>query len=89
MSAPSQEDAARAPDDFKSQFARVNGIRMHYVSAGSGPLLILLHDWPETWYSWHGVMPRLAESFTVVAPDLRGVGLTVADGGRLRQENHR
>ena len=49
---------------------------MHYVAAGSGPVLVLLHGWPETWYSWHGVMPRLAKRFTVVAPDLRGVGLT-------------
>ena len=35
---------------------------------------MLLHGWPETWYSWHGVMPRLSRRFTVVAPD--GVGLT-------------
>ena len=49
---------------------------MHYVTAGSGPVLVLLHGWPETWYSWHGVMPRLSKRFTVVAPDLRGVGLT-------------
>ena len=54
----------------------VNGIRMHYVTVGSGPVLVLLHGWPETWYSWHGVMPRLSKRFTVVAPDLRGVGLT-------------
>ena len=50
---------------------------MHYVTAGGGgPVLVLLHGWPETWYSWHGVMPRLAKRFTVVAPDLRGVGRT-------------
>jgi pimeloyl-ACP methyl ester carboxylesterase len=77
----SKPRAAAAPSDvaiegFASAFASVNGIRMHYVSAGTGPVLLLLHGWPETWYSWHGVMPRLAQRFTVVAPDLRGVGLT-------------
>jgi pimeloyl-ACP methyl ester carboxylesterase len=49
---------------------------MHYVKMGSGPLLILLHGWPETWYEWHKVMPTLATKFTVVAPDLRGLGLS-------------
>jgi alpha-beta hydrolase superfamily lysophospholipase len=64
------------PEGGSSKFASVNGIRMHHVTAGSGPVLVLLHGWPETWYSWHGVMPRLSKRFTVVAPDLRGVGLT-------------
>jgi pimeloyl-ACP methyl ester carboxylesterase len=41
-----------------------------------GPVVVLLPGWPETWYSWHGVMSRLAKKFTVVTPDLRGVGLT-------------
>jgi pimeloyl-ACP methyl ester carboxylesterase len=67
---------AALPEGSLSKFASANGIRMHYVTAGNGPALVLLHGWPETWYSWHGVMPRLAKRFTVVAPDLRGVGLT-------------
>jgi pimeloyl-ACP methyl ester carboxylesterase len=54
----------------------VNGIHLHYVKLGEGPLLILLHGWPETWYEWHKVMPALAGKFTVVAPDLRGLGLS-------------
>ena len=50
-----------------------NGIRMHYVSQGSGPLIILLHGFPEFWYSWRLQIPFLAElGYTVVAPDLRG-----------------
>ena len=49
---------------------------MHYVKMGEGPLLILLHGWPQTWYEWHKVMPALASKFTVVAPDLRGLGLS-------------
>ena len=52
----------------------VNGFRMHYVIAGSGPALVLLHGWPQSWYEWRNVIPALAERFTVVAPDLRGLG---------------
>jgi pimeloyl-ACP methyl ester carboxylesterase len=47
---------------------------MHYVIAGSGPALVLLHGWPQSWYEWRKVIPALAERFTVVAPDLRGLG---------------
>ncbi len=50
-----------------------NGIRMHYVTQGSGPLVVLLHGFPEFWYSWRYQIPFLAEhGYTVVAPDLRG-----------------
>ena len=62
------------PTGASSHFASVNGIRMHYLAAGSGPPMILLHGWPETSFSWHRVIPRLAEQFSVVAPDLRGTG---------------
>jgi len=53
-------------------FVRANGVRFHYVEAGSGPLLLLLHGFPECWYSWRHQIPVLAERFHVVAPDLRG-----------------
>jgi haloacetate dehalogenase len=56
--------------------ARVNGIRMHYVRDGSGPLMVLLHGWPQTWYCWRKVIPAFAARYTVIAPDLRGYGLT-------------
>ncbi|MBV9231650.1 MAG: alpha/beta hydrolase [Chloroflexi bacterium] len=50
-----------------------NGIRMHYVTQGEGPLVVLLHGFPEFWYSWRYQVPFLAEQgYTVVAPDLRG-----------------
>ena len=55
---------------------RVNGIRMHYITAGSGPALLLLHGTPKNSFYWHRVFPLLTESFTVVAPDLRGFGYT-------------
>lgn len=47
---------------------------LHYVIGGSGPLLVLLHGWPETWWEWHDVMPALAQTHTVVAFDLPGLG---------------
>jgi pimeloyl-ACP methyl ester carboxylesterase len=59
---------------FKSEFAEVNGTRLHYVRGGSGPGLILLHGFPEDWYEFRLIMPSLAKMFTVVAVDLRGVG---------------
>lgn len=52
----------------------VNGFRMHYVVAGKGYPLVLLHGWPQSWYEWRKVIPALAERFTVIAPDLRGLG---------------
>ena len=50
-----------------------NGIRMHYVIQGEGPLVVMLHGFPEFWYSWRHQIPFLAQhGYTAVAPDLRG-----------------
>ena len=54
--------------------ARVNEIRLHYVVDGTGPPVVLLHGWPQTWYQWRKIIPPLAERYTVIAPDLRGYG---------------
>ncbi len=62
--------------DIEHRFAHVNGIKLHYVTAGSGPLVILLHGFPEFWYSWRKQIPQLSKHFRVVAPDLRGYGET-------------
>ena len=51
-----------------------NGLRLHYLSLGSGDPLVLLHGFPETSYAWRKVIPALAERFHVIAPDLRGCG---------------
>lgn len=56
--------------------ARVNGIRMHYVTAGEGEPLLLLHGTPKTHYYWYKLIPLLTPHFKVVAPDLRGFGDT-------------
>lgn len=68
---------------FESATAKANGIQLHYVRGGSGPALILLHGFPQDWREWHRVMPRLAERFTIVAPDLRGIG-----GSQLTQTGY-
>lgn len=41
---------------------------------GNGEPIVLLHGYPETWYSWHKIMPTLGERYTVITPDLRGLG---------------
>ena len=54
-----------------------DGVRIHYVSGGSGPAVVLLHGFPQHWWEWRFIMPVLAEAgFTVIAPDLRGFGLS-------------
>ena len=54
-----------------------NGIRMHVAEQGTGPLVLLCHGFPESWYSWRHQLPALAEAgFRAVAPDMRGYGLT-------------
>lgn len=50
------------------------GVTSHYVVAGEGPPLMLLHGFPQTWREWDGVINQLAGEFTIVAPDLRGLG---------------
>ena len=67
-------------------YAEVGEVMLHYVTAGpavasgqpeaepKAPPVVLLHGWPQTWYEWRHVMPALAEKFTVIAPDLRGLG---------------
>ena len=55
-------------------YAEIGEVMLHYVTAGSGPPVVLLHGWPQTWYEWRHVIPALAERYTVIAPDLRGLG---------------
>jgi pimeloyl-ACP methyl ester carboxylesterase len=63
-------------DTFNSQFMNAGDIRLHAVIGGSGPPLLLVHGWPQTWYAWRMVMPTLARDFTVIAVDQRGRGLS-------------
>src|SRR5947209_1748008 len=61
---------------LQHRYATINGIRMHYVEQGSGPLVVLLHGFPEFWYSWRHQIEGLSGRFRVVAPDQRGYNLT-------------
>jgi pimeloyl-ACP methyl ester carboxylesterase len=63
-------------DTFTSRYIDAHGLRQHAVIGGQGPPLLLVHGWPENWYTWRLLMPALARDFEVVAVDQRGVGLT-------------
>jgi pimeloyl-ACP methyl ester carboxylesterase len=67
--------------EFSSEIAAAGGIRLHYVRGGKGPAVILIHGFPEDWYEYHAIMPRLAKQFTVIAVDLPGIGLSTAKPG--------
>ncbi len=58
--------------EWQHHFIEANRIRLHYVTQGEGDLVLLLHGFPEFWYSWRYQIPALARYFKVVAPDLRG-----------------
>lgn len=63
--------------ELKHRFVETNGIRMHIAEQGEGPLVLLCHGWPESWYSWRHQLRALAEAgYRAVAPDQRGYGQT-------------
>lgn len=71
------------------RFITANGIRLHYVEEGVGPLIILLHGFPDFWYSWRKQTAALASAgFRVVAPDLRGYNLSDRPAGVSSYENY-
>jgi pimeloyl-ACP methyl ester carboxylesterase len=61
-------------ESVRTDRAAVNGTRLHYRTAGSGPALVLLHGVPKTGYHWRDLVPKLTARHTVVVPDLRGLG---------------
>ena len=58
------------------EYANVNGQRLHYARAGSGPLIVFLHGFPEFWYEWKNQIAEFSRDHTVVAPDMRGYNLS-------------
>ncbi|WP_037144089.1 alpha/beta fold hydrolase [Rhodococcoides fascians] len=54
--------------------AELADVRLHYVRAGQGEPLLLIHGWPQTWFAWRKIIPLLSTRYTVIAPDLRGLG---------------
>jgi pimeloyl-ACP methyl ester carboxylesterase len=67
--------SAQAP---QSKFAEVNGVRLHYLVAGKGDPVVLLHGYAETSHMWLPLIAKLADKHTVIAPDLRGFGQSSA-----------
>jgi pimeloyl-ACP methyl ester carboxylesterase len=61
---------------FTSRYVDTGEVRLHAVTGGGGPPLLLVHGWPQTWYAWRMLMPALARDFCVVAVDQRGIGLS-------------
>jgi pimeloyl-ACP methyl ester carboxylesterase len=61
-------------NNIPTRLVKVNDIAMNVAELGSGPPLLLIHGWPEFWFTWAKIMPVLARQFRVIAPDLRGFG---------------
>ena len=71
------ENGKNSEPAIRHGYAKVNGIQLHYAESGSGgDLVILLHGFPEFWYSWRHQLTALATRFHVVAPDMRGYNLS-------------
>ncbi len=74
FSFPSTAFADQSDKTIASRTKVVDGLQLHYLTAGHGPSVILLHGYAETSRMWRPLMPILAERFTVIAPDLPGIG---------------
>ncbi len=64
------------------RYVQAGEVRLHVAEAGEGPPLLLLHGWPQHWWCWRHMIPRLADHYRVLAPDLRGWGFSEAPAGR-------
>src|ERR1700746_634301 len=82
----SKTQAVAQDDTISLRTAEINGVKLHYMTAGHGTPLILLHGYAETSLMWKPIIPVLAERFTVIAPDLPGIGDSAipADGSDMK-----
>jgi epoxide hydrolase 4 len=72
----------RPSGKLREGYAEIGEQRLHYVEAGDGPLIVLLHGFPEFWYGWRlQIEPLAAAGFRVVAPDTRGYNLSSKPAG--------
>ncbi len=62
--------------EVTDHYADNDGVKIHYVTAGEGPLVLFIHGWPDFWYTWRAQMDMLKEDFTVAAMDCRGYNLS-------------
>lgn len=70
------EEFLAARPHWREGYAQVNGLNLHYVSAGQGPLMLLVHGFPEFWYCWHAQIEEFSRDYQVVAFDMRGYNLS-------------
>jgi pimeloyl-ACP methyl ester carboxylesterase/uncharacterized protein YbjT (DUF2867 family) len=70
----SDEELIKQFPGFTNQYATVNGVRLHYVDGGTGPAIICLPGWPQTWFSYHPIALELAKEHRVIIVDIRGMG---------------
>jgi len=75
--------AQTATKEFVSRDASIDGTSIHYTTGGSGPVVILLHGFAETSRMWNPILPVLGKRFTVIAPDLPGIGDSSIPGGEM------
>src|SRR6267154_6440278 len=64
----------------KDGYLKVNGVRLHYVAQGKGPLILFLHGFPELWYEWKNQLAEFGRDHLAVAPDMRGYNLSDKPG---------
>src|SRR5262245_22614325 len=74
LTPPAVSTAVAATEVIASRTAEAGGVKIHYLTAGQGPPLFLVHGYAETSRMWRPVIPVLAKRFTVIAPDLPGIG---------------
>jgi pimeloyl-ACP methyl ester carboxylesterase len=70
------EEKAIAPTAFEDHYADVNGVRLHYASAGTGPLVLFLHGYPSFWYQWKDQITEMSRDHLAVGLDMRGYNLS-------------
>ena len=75
MADPVDESCVLTEGPWTHRFVGANGSRFHVVEAGTGPMVLFLHGFPEFWWAWHTMLPAVADAgFRAVAVDLRGYG---------------
>ena len=74
VSLPAVGQTPAGDGSIESKFATVDGIKLHYLTAGHGPAVILLHGYTQTSRMWRPLIPKLTGKFTIIAPDLPGIG---------------
>lgn len=74
QSQATQQEEFPSPSGFDPGCKEVDGVSLHYVKGGGGPLVLLVHGYGQTWYEWRYLMPKLAKTHTVIAVDLPALG---------------